>query len=136
MKRFFRFLLYNRTFSTVSFILVTVVTLVLTLIPGDSLSHSSIWNYDKLGHALMFGSWAPLLIQISKKYSPIYRPGWYDYLFAGTGALIFGGVIELLQLILPIMRTASWADFLADAVGIIVFSLIHALLIRLIRSGA
>lgn len=98
--------------------ILTLATLILTLAPADSLSNSTIWDYDKLGHAALFGTWTFFLglILITKDTN--------DFILVERGALtallvgvFFGGSIELLQYALPIQRGAEWLDFIFDVLG-------------------
>ncbi|MGM0587664.1 MAG: VanZ family protein [Bacteroidota bacterium] len=130
MKKVLLTLLYNRVFSWAFFLLLTALILTLMLLPSDQLSDTTIFDYDKLGHALLFGSWAVLLIQITPGYSRSQLPDKLTYLLVGLLALCFGGVMELLQYLLPIFRSASWADFIADAIGILGGTSIHYYLTR------
>jgi VanZ family protein len=77
---------------------------------------------DKLNHLLAFGSMglAGLLSCAG---------GWQRALGAAAGLLAYGGFIELVQSQLP-TRTASWADLLADACGILLGLLLAAALRR------
>jgi VanZ family protein len=73
-------------------------------VPGVTL----VW--DKAEHA---GSWAVLtllglLLSTKRRWA------------IGVFALAFGGVIEVLQAVLPFGRDGEWGDFAADAVGVAV----------------
>jgi VanZ family protein len=66
---------------------------------------------DKLNHLLAFGSMGSAgLLSLAS--------GWRQALGTVAGLLTYGGFIELVQSRLP-TRTASWADLLADACGIL-----------------
>ena len=76
----------------------------------DGAPEANFEGGDKLNHLLAFGSMAVAgLLSM--------RAGWRRALAAAAGLLAYGGFIELVQSQLP-TRTASWADLLADAVGI------------------
>ena len=73
-------------------------------VPGVEL----LW--DKAEHAAAWSVLTLLGLLLST------RRRWAILVFA----LAFGGVIEVLQAILPFGRDGEWADFAADAVGIAV----------------
>ncbi|MFO7846466.1 MAG: VanZ family protein [Balneolaceae bacterium] len=95
------------------FAAITLATLMLTLLPPDNLQNEKLFQYDKLGHFLMFFGWSFMfgfsLIINGKKKSPLVL-----IFIAGT---LFGLSIEFLQELLPYGRTASLGDAAADAAG-------------------
>jgi len=97
--------------------IITAIVLFLTLIPAEELGHSRIWEYDKPGHMLMFGTWTFFfgLLRYIKKH-----PTLPNFSFEFIVASMFGLSIEILQYILPIHRTADLFDFTADVIGIII----------------
>lgn len=103
----------------------TVMILYLTLLPSDSLPSARIFSYDKLGHFGMFGGWTGLLglyfLYVKKDYS-VSLPA------ITTAGIVFGIVIELLQLTLPINRLFSFYDILANTAGCITAYIILAYL--------
>jgi VanZ family protein len=99
------------------------------LIPADQLSKAKIMSYDKLGHALLFGSWTLLYLQLRFPTS-VGNINVASYWKSGLLGTVFGGAMELLQLSLPIMRSASWADWVADIIGVVLFLGIHYLIFR------
>ncbi|MDX1637016.1 MAG: VanZ family protein [Balneolaceae bacterium] len=92
---------------------ITISAILLTLIPADYLSKSRIWSYDKLGHLLLFGSWTFFL----GLYSMVRYPGRTNLWKIFSLGIIFGGLIELLQYILPINRHGNLIDFCVDSLG-------------------
>src|SRR5699024_11446761 len=92
-----------------SFMCLTVLMLVLTLLLAESFADNKIWSYDKLGHLLLFGSWTFLL----GLYHSITRTEttnfWVIFLIGAS----FGIVIEILQYSLPSLnRQADIFDVL------------------------
>lgn len=90
------------------FAVVVVITLVMLFSPGSTVP-SGPPNSDKVTHLLMFVALA------------------YSARFAGFGvaavlvwAGLYGAVSEVLQGLLPIQRSASVWDWLADIVGVAV----------------
>ena len=94
---------------------ITIAALLLTLIPADYLSKSSIWSYDKLGHLLLFGSWTYLL----GLYVIIEYPAKHNLWKIFSLGVLFGGAIEILQYLLPVNRHGDIADFTVDVMGAI-----------------
>jgi len=91
----------------------TILTLLLTLMPSEKLFESRLWSFDKIGHALLFGSWTFLLglylLFATKRELPLIA------IFL-IGAF-FGISIEILQELLPINRSGDPFDALADIAG-------------------
>ena len=109
----YSFLSENTFLLPLTIISLTLVTMYLTLVPSNFVGQSQIWNYDKLGHLVLFGSWTYTLglyhnINISSKTNL-----WGIF---GIGVL-FGLMIEILQYILPFHRHADPVDLLFDTLG-------------------
>lgn len=66
---------------------------------------------DKILHFLMYAALSTAMALETKKSNKIYI--YFIILLIST---IFGGAIEILQSYFP-PRTASWGDFIADAIG-------------------
>ncbi|MFH5833551.1 VanZ family protein [Halalkalibaculum sp. DA3122] len=94
---------------------MTIAALLLTLIPADYLSKSTIWSYDKIGHLLLFGSWTFLI----GLYSMVKYPQNVNLWKIFSVGVLFGGVIEILQYLLPVNRHGNILDFCFDALGAI-----------------
>lgn len=96
------------------FLLWTLLMLFLTLLPGDSLPSAQLFSYDKIGHFGMFGGWTFFL----GLYMIVYkrRVDINLFLLVMTG-ILFGAAIEGLQYLMPMGRTASWGDILANSIG-------------------
>lgn len=98
------------------FVLWTMLMLYLTLSPGEALPDVKLFAYDKLGHFGMFAGWTFFL----GLYMIIYKENRNVSLFLLTLAgILFGGLIEILQHVLPGNRNASWGDFAANTLGCI-----------------
>lgn len=95
------------------FVLLTIVTLVLTLLTTDNYQGEAPFSYDKIGHFLMFFGWSFLfgfsLMLYNRKDGPLLL-----IFIAGT---LFGLSIEYLQEIMSFGRTASLQDAAADSAG-------------------
>jgi len=115
------FLERQKKLLALSIAILTVFTLILTLLPAEKLFESNLWQFDKLGHTILFGTWTLLLglyLLVSiKKELPLFA----IFLIG----VFFGTSIEVLQELLPVNRTADPYDVLADIVGcsIAVFAL-------------
>ncbi len=109
----FAFLSRNSYLLPLAVVSLTLAMLLLTLLPSDIMGNSKLWSYDKLGHTILFGSWClfvGLYYQISKS---IAVKLWVIFI----SGISFGLLIEILQHILPVNRSADPIDFLFDALG-------------------
>lgn len=99
------------------FILIwTIIILALTLAPSESIPEYKLFDFDKLGHLVVFGGWTFLtgvfiLINMKRIKGRMWKVAVLGILF-GTG-------IEIVQYIAPINRSASVADAVANTVGCI-----------------
>lgn len=100
--------------------------------------------YDKWGHFLMY---AVLTLVIWLEYAHAHRqPGhalpaslpayswWRLLVCGGVMPALFGGLMELLQATCTTTRAGEWADFLADAIGVLLGIVLAAAVLRLVRS--
>lgn len=111
------FLSNHRYILYISLLLLTVLTLSLTLLPSDKITPDhTLFQYDKLGHSLMFGTWT-LLLGLTGIVTNL-RPLPLLPIFL-TGS-IFGIFVEILQEILPVDRHADPYDALADIAGCLI----------------
>ncbi len=95
------------------FAIITIVTILLTLLPSSTFEDTSVFEYSKLGHFLMFFGWTFML-----GFSMIIRSKKHANLFLiFILGLLFGIFIEFAQLLLPYQRTANVWDIVADATG-------------------
>ncbi|MEX1063364.1 MAG: hypothetical protein WEC12_07155 [Balneolaceae bacterium] len=97
----------------VALAILTLITLALTLLPQEKMVETSLFQYDKLGHAFVFGSWT-LLLGLILLVSGQKPPALFSIFLAGS---IFGISIEILQEVLPLERGMEPFDALADMVG-------------------
>ena len=95
------------------FVVLTIVTLLLTLLPPDNFQGKALFSYDKVGHFFMFFGWSFLfgfsLMLYNRKDGPLLL-----IFIAGT---LFGLSIEYLQEMMSFGRTASLRDAAADSAG-------------------
>lgn len=110
------------------FLLLTVVTLLLTLLPAKSLASTKLFDYDKLGHFALFFAWT-LSFGLTAFFKQWNRFTHLSVVLAAS--LIFGLAIEILQRWAPIGRSFEWSDWVADALG----SLVAILILFLLRKN-
>ena len=109
-------LIFSKQFRPIlitGFVLCTVVILGATLYPSDFSMPTTIWDYDKLGHAIMFLVWTiifGLFLFVIKNQKPSLV---LIFIISAT----FGLLIEVLQFVLPAGRSAELLDFIADIIG-------------------
>jgi VanZ family protein len=109
----YSFLSENTFLLPLAIISLTLVTLFLTLVPSNFVGDSPIWDYDKLGHIALFGSWTYVLglyLHISRS---VQTKIWVIF-WIGVS---FGVAIEILQYLLPFHRHADPVDVLFDTLG-------------------
>ena len=78
------------------------------LIPG-------VLGWDKLLHVLAYALLTILVAQFLCLCTDVWKAAFY----AGCSAILYGGLMELLQLLVQTGRTAEWWDLVADAVGVL-----------------
>ena len=76
------------------------------LIPG-------ILGWDKLQHAAAYA----LLSILVAQYLHIYTHIWKAVFYAGCLVILYGGLMEVLQLMMQAGRIAEWWDLVADIIG-------------------
>lgn len=109
----FNYLSEHRYLLPVSIGVLTLITLLLTLLPGNALPSSQFWSYDKLGHFLLFGFWT-YLIGLYRYFSTDKTDKLFTIFLLGVS---FGVAIELLQYVLPVGRQADLFDIAFDSLG-------------------
>lgn len=95
------------------FCVATIITLLLTLLPPSSFEGQKVFQYDKLGHFLIFFGWTFLfgLSWIIRKRKGV------QLIFIFVVGALFGISIEFAQELLPYNRTLSYYDMIADIIG-------------------
>lgn len=122
-----RIFLKHKWLTTLLLLIATGVILFLTLMPPNEIGDHSIYQYDKLGHFMMFFGWTLLFGLISFSLRGVNRTPIIAIFFIGS---LFGVGIEIAQGLMPHGRTASLYDAIADILG----SMSAALLLLYIRS--
>lgn len=121
------FLIKREYFVYMLFLACTIVTLSLTLLPPSNLQSPSLFQYDKLGHFLIFFGWTFMLglSRIIRKKRPIRL--WVVFALG----ILFGIAIEVAQGILPYERSPNFYDVVADIIG----SLCAVILLKYMQSN-
>lgn len=100
-------------------ILWALFVLIMCSIKLGSLMHSSLFfpGFDKLVHCGFFFMMVVFLCYGSIKEQSAITLSYTAVIAISILAMVYGGVIEILQLVLFTWRTAEWDDLFADAVG-------------------
>ncbi|GAB3776177.1 hypothetical protein GCM10028818_21370 [Spirosoma horti] len=86
----------------------TVIMLIGCLTPHSELPDELVnWN-DKAQHIAIFAL-----------FTLLWRLAGLKLLTAALAGFVFGALIEVLQYVLPINRSADWADLFADSIGVV-----------------
>jgi len=72
-----------------------------------------VLDWDKLQHAVAYA----LLSILVAQYLHIYNHIWKTVFYAGCLAILYGGLMEVLQLMMQAGRLAEWWDLAADIIG-------------------
>ncbi len=87
----------------------TVIMLIGCLTPHSELPDELVnWN-DKAQHIAIFAL-----------FTLLWRLAGLKLLTAALVGFVFGALIEVLQYVLPINRSADWADLFADSIGVVI----------------
>tara|TARA_R100000664_G_C2712809_1_gene108952 strand:+ start:341 stop:676 length:336 start_codon:yes stop_codon:yes gene_type:complete len=87
--------------------------LIATLYPSKTSISLNIWNYDKVGHFIMFAGWT-FLVGLFRAIYKEKKPSLWKVFFL---ACFYGLLIEFLQYVVPTNRSPETLDFVADAFG-------------------
>lgn len=99
-----------------SLLLCTVAILAATLYPTSKSLSIDIFEYDKIGHFLMFLIWT-FFYGVYRAIKKDKKPNLLVLFLIGC---FYGLLIELLQHFLPTNRSPELLDFVADALGSLV----------------
>ncbi|HXV19709.1 MAG TPA: VanZ family protein [Desulfuromonadales bacterium] len=86
----------------------------LSLTPTPPSPPSELLSWDKLQHAGAYALLTLLAGRFISQWRPLIRQPW---LYALLVAVVFGGMVEILQGTLTGVRQAEWGDLIADAAG-------------------
>lgn len=110
-------LIIKKKFLITLFVLWTLMTLYLTLLPSKDIGHFRIYHYDKIGHAGMFMGWTYLLGLSLHIRDKLTLP---NIIITCSAGALFGGLVEILQAIMPFHRDPDIHDFYADVIGCLI----------------
>jgi VanZ family protein len=110
---FYNWLIKQKALIIFSFLATTVGIMVLTLMPPENLGSSKLFEYDKVGHFVIFFIWTFLLALSVATFKNRKTPLVLIFL-AGS---FFGISIEILQYLTPYGRSANIVDAAADIMG-------------------
>lgn len=113
-------------YSTAMLVVASAAIIYGTLFPAEMIVKSELWSFDKVIHMVGFGGLTALIWLHLKRIGSSGRPLDVWALVWGIGA---GALIELLQYLMPVNRSAEWGDLLADAVG----SILAVVILRVFR---
>jgi VanZ family protein len=113
-------------YSTAMLVVASLVIIYGTLFPAEMIVKSELWSFDKIIHMIGFGGLTALIWLHLKRIGSTGRPLDIWTLVWGIGA---GALIEILQYLMPLNRSAEWGDLFADAAG----SILAVLILRLLR---
>jgi VanZ family protein len=86
----------------------------LSLTPSPPSPPSELLSWDKLQHAGAYALLTLLAGRFISQWRPLIHQPW---LYALLVAVVFGGMVEILQGTLTGVRQAEWGDLIADAAG-------------------
>ncbi len=113
-------------YSTAMLVVASLVIIYGTLFPAEMIVKSGLWSFDKAIHMVGFGGLTGLIWLHLKRIGGTGRSLYIWALVWGIGA---GAIIELLQYLIPVNRSAEWGDLLADAIG----SILALIILRIFR---
>ncbi len=99
-------------------IFTAAVILYLSLSSSDKFDKTPFWNipgFDKIVHFMMYFFLMSVIV-FENRYNIKYNTRLY---LIGLIPVIYGGLMEILQLLFTNTRSASFFDFIADAAGVI-----------------
>jgi len=106
-------------------VLYAILIFIVSAIPGQELPQLPFISFDKVVHTIEFGLLGILVFRAFRFPRPVSKP----YLATVFLCVGIAASDELHQLFVP-GRYASMADFLCDAIGVIVFTGISAFIHR------
>ncbi|MCD6347301.1 MAG: VanZ family protein [Bacteroidales bacterium] len=110
----------------------SVIILVLSALPGDSLPHSVIWNFPHFDKIVHMGLYFPLSLFLVAEFDLTQRRTLVTLapFIAILTVALYGGVLEVAQERLFVHRSADLFDFFADLLGGLLGILSYYLLFR------
>lgn len=106
--------IHQRTWPVLLFLWAAVI-MVVSVIPGADLPSLSIWEPDKVMHVFVYAVLTFLVFKWLKSFSTPVSLNKKAFI-AVTVCILYGFIIELIQLILP-TRSFDLLDELANTIG-------------------
>lgn len=118
-------------------IIIVVGILYLSFAPPSTFKALPVFKHaDKIVHFCMFFALTVVLIyDYSRTYKSIFK-GASFYLICFVAPIVLGGVIEIMQGAFFYPRTASWFDWLADIVGVLLGAGLMYLISSVLRKSS
>jgi hypothetical protein len=116
-------------------ILWGMLIFLLSGISGDEMRElplMTIHNIDKVGHFSFYLVFTFFIINGFVKFNLSKKPLFKFYLFSLLVAMMYGGMLEIMQRFVFIHRSADWLDFTANSSGALVAVLVYNLITRLL----
>jgi len=100
---------------------------VLSLMPAASMPTIPLLGWDKLQHATAY---AVLTFLVGRAFDVLTPASFHGWRVGALVAVMFGGVMEILQRVCTTTRSADVYDLLADACGAVTIIVVVALFRR------
>lgn len=113
IKIILQFFLKNRLLIVFLLVASTMVIIFLTLFPSNKIGTSQLYQYDKLGHFVLFFTWTFLFGLLMISYKHLEASLIWIFIIGS----LFGIFIEFMQGALPFDRTPSFGDAFTDIFG-------------------
>lgn len=117
----------------VSTALVVIAILYLTIVPRPLPDDTiNIPGLDKLIHAVMFGGLAFVasIDKARRSRCSFTMPSSKAVVIIVFATILFGGAVEIAQMLTGLGRSADWIDFVADAAGVVAGAWIAIIVLR------
>lgn len=112
-------------------LVVIAVVIYLSFFKPPTTELSTIPNLDKLAHICMyFGMSGMLWLEFIRSHRDHSSPMWHAWVGAFLCPVLFSGCVELLQEYCTTYRGGDWMDFVANATGATLASLIGYFIVR------
>lgn len=99
-------------------ILWTVFIFIISAIPGSTFPKPPVPDFDKLVHSGVY--FVLYFLFAAAFYSRNMKIALKTQFVIALLCVLYGGILEYLQSAFFIMRSGSWLDFLANALGVVV----------------
>lgn len=108
------------------------IILFLSGYPGSELPKIAIWQIDKFGHIIMYGTLSFLLLFPFVKQFLAHNKWFKISLLVILSCVLYGGLMEILQNNIFINRSGNWIDFMANTIGAIMGAVLFYSLLKIL----